>query len=120
MSLKPEDKKKTRAKNLCGKTRDVEHPYEIWEADGWEWRVLKKYQTPEKEQENPYARWFLATKSPYTYGDFELGDGYVKDVTDYAVCTFKEELEKPEEPENILPDMTIGGVLRFKQIKLQD
>jgi len=72
-------------KNLCGKTRKVEDPYEIWEgSNGFEYRVLKKYQSEEKEKANPYARWFLATKSPYTYGSFELGDGYVKDVTSHA------------------------------------
>lgn len=72
-------------KNLCGKTRKVEEPYEIWEgSNGFEYRVLKKYQSEEKEKANPYARWFLATKSPYTYGSYELGDGYVKDVTSHA------------------------------------
>ena len=31
-------------KNECGKTRDVENPYETWVNDraGFEWRVLKK------------------------------------------------------------------------------
>ena len=69
------------AKNLCGKTRPKENPYEIWMSrDGFEYRVLKKYQSPENEAKNPHARWFLATKSPFTYGTFELGDGYVQDV----------------------------------------
>jgi hypothetical protein len=69
------------SKNLCGKTRKVEDPYEIWIAvGGWEWRVLKKYQSPEKEAENPYARWFCAVKSPYTYGSFDMGDVYVSDI----------------------------------------
>jgi hypothetical protein len=71
-------------KNLCGKTRDVENPYEVWVGsgplEGWEWRVLKKWQTPDKECNNPYARWFCAVKSPMTYGSWEYGDTYVKDV----------------------------------------
>jgi len=73
-------------KNLCGKTVDVESPYEIWKsADGsWEWRVLKKYQNPEKEAENPYARWYTAVRSPYTYESWEYGDSYVSDITKYA------------------------------------
>jgi hypothetical protein len=76
--------------NPCGKTRDVEHPYEIWQsADGtWEWRVLKKYQLEAREATNPYARWFCAVKSPFTFGSWEYGDTYVKDVKSQArkVC----------------------------------
>ena len=69
-------------KNECAKTRPVENPYEVWRNDqGWEWRILKKYQTPEKEVSNPFSRWFCAVKSPFTYGQFEMGDTYVKDVT---------------------------------------
>ncbi len=69
-------------KNLCGKRRDVENPYEVWIShDGtWEYRVLKKYQSPEKEAQNPFARWHCAVKSPYTHGSWEYGDTYVKDV----------------------------------------
>lgn len=56
-------------KNLCNKTRPLEKPDEIWQtSDGsWEWRVLKKWQNPENEEKNPYARWFCAVKSPMTY-----------------------------------------------------
>ena len=73
-------------KNLCGKTRKVNDPYEVWEnGQGWTWHVLKKYQTPEKEALNPYARWFCAVKSPMTYGSWEYGDTYVKDVKGYAI-----------------------------------
>ena len=73
-------------KNLCGKTRLIDNPYEVWEsADGtWTWKVLKKYQKPSKEAENPHARWFCAVSSPCTYGSFEMGDVYVKDIIDYA------------------------------------
>lgn len=79
-------------KNAMGKTRKVENPYEIWVAAyGWEWRVLKKYQTPESEAKNPYARWFCAVKSPFTYGTWEYGDTYVSDVTKYAVRVFVDE-----------------------------
>jgi hypothetical protein len=82
-------------KNTQGKTRKVTEPYEVWTAPGWEWRVLKKYQGPEAEAKNEYARWFLGTKSPYTYGDHELGDGYVKDVKDYATKVFDETVDGP-------------------------
>jgi hypothetical protein len=69
-------------KNLCGKARTKDNPYEKWvdERSGFEYLVLKKYQAPSKEAANPNARWFLATKSPYTYGSYELGDGYAHDV----------------------------------------
>lgn len=73
-------------KNECAKTRKTNDPYEIWTdiEKKWEWRVLKKYQTTEKEKSNPYARWFCAVKSPFTYGQYELGDVYVNDIKGYA------------------------------------
>ncbi len=74
------------SKNLCGKTRKTDDPYEVWTgANGFEWRVLKKYQTPEREAENPQARWFCAVRSDFTYGEFELGDVYVQDIKQYGV-----------------------------------
>ena len=69
------------SKNECGKMRDKENPYEVWRNNsGWEWRILKKYQKPELEAKNPYARWFCAVKSPYTWGSHELGDVYVSEI----------------------------------------
>jgi hypothetical protein len=70
-------------KNLKAKTRPVEKPYEVytdWRMPDWEWRVLKHYQTPEKEKTNPYARVFCAVKSPMTYGSWEYGDTYIKNL----------------------------------------
>lgn len=69
-------------KNECGKTRKIEDAYETWEtSDGrWIWKVLKKYQAPDKEASNPYARWFCAVQSPFIYGSWEYGDCYVKDI----------------------------------------
>ena len=74
-------------KNECGKRRDVNDPYEVWKSpDGtWEWRVLKKNQSPDKEVGNPYASWYCAVKSPFTFGSWEYGDTYVTDVTENAV-----------------------------------
>ena len=73
-------------KNLCRKTRPIDNPYEVWRSyDGkWLWKVLKKYQKPSNEAENPYARWFCAVSSPMTYGSYDLGDVYVHDIMDYA------------------------------------
>ena len=72
------------SKNLCGKTVSVDKPYETYknEMAGFEWRVLKKYQNEENEAKNPYARWYCAVKSPYTYDAWEYGDVYVKEVKD--------------------------------------
>lgn len=63
------------------KTRDIENPYEVWVAGDFEFRVLKKYT---KDESDPYARAFLATKSPFTFGTFELGDGYIRDYESVA------------------------------------
>ena len=70
------------SKNECAKTRKVDEPYEIWthELSGFEWRVLKKYQNAENEAKNEYARWFCAVKSPMTWGSWEYGDVYVKEI----------------------------------------
>jgi len=74
-------------KNECGKTRKVNEPYEVWAniGAGWEWRVLKKYQSPENEAKNPQARWHCAVKSPHTYGSWEYGDTYVRDIQGHAI-----------------------------------
>ncbi len=66
-------------KNECGKTRDKSNPYETWERNGWKWAVLKKYQSPDKEAANVYARWFCFVTSPYC-PEGEFGDTYVKDI----------------------------------------
>lgn len=63
--------------------RKIDNPYEIWTLSGteWEWRVLKKYQSPEQEAKNQYARWFCAVRGPGTYGGYDYGDTYVRDIT---------------------------------------
>ena len=71
-------------KNKCNKTVSVDEPYETYVNDMacFEWRVLKKYQNEENEAKNPYARWYCAVKSPYTYDSWEYGDVYVSEVKD--------------------------------------
>ena len=49
-------------------------------AGGWEWRILKRYQSPDAGRANPYARWFVAVKSPLTYGSWEYGDTYIREI----------------------------------------
>jgi hypothetical protein len=85
------------SKNLCGKRVDCsDKAYEVWENNRpfliggerfetgtWRWYVLKKYQTPEKEAENEYARWFCLVKTPIVPKG-EYGDVYVKDIIEWA------------------------------------
>ena len=71
-------------KNLLGKSRTKDKPYAIWQGFGafgdTEVRLLKTYQIPSNEQKNQYARWFVAVKSDYTYGSFDIGDSYIRDL----------------------------------------
>src|SRR2546421_6905555 len=66
------------AKNPCARTVKPEEAYEVWQSfDGsWTYFVLKKYQSPEKEEQNPYARWLCMVTSPITPKG-EYGDVYV-------------------------------------------
>jgi hypothetical protein len=81
-------------KNPFGKTADVEKPYAVFKlGTAWEWRVLKTYQKPENEAKNQYARWFVAAKSPYTYGSWEYGDLYINDVAGNLVESTDEWVE---------------------------
>ena len=68
-------------KNPHGKRVTPEHAYEVWQSfDGsWTYFVLKKYQSPEKEATNPYARWYCMVQSPITPKG-EYGDVYVNTV----------------------------------------
>jgi hypothetical protein len=93
-----------KTKNLASKMRPLENPYEVWKSsDGWEWRVLKKYQSPDKEATNPYARWMCAVRSPMTQGSWDYGDTYVKDVMKNAVKVQSGDFRNAEPPEPKLP-----------------
>ena|SRR5579863_6240342 len=69
------------AQNPCSKTVKPEQAYEVWQSfDGqFTYFVLKKYQSPEKEAHNPFARWYVMTKSPITPNG-EYGDAYVSTI----------------------------------------
>lgn len=71
-------------KNLFGKSRSIDTPYAVYRGNGpfgrTEVRVLKTYQTVDKERSNPYARWLVAVKSEFTYGSFDMGDSYIKEA----------------------------------------
>lgn len=85
------------SKNLHGKTRDLENPYHIIVAGGWEWRILKRYQSPDGERANPYARWLCAVRSPMTQGGWDMGDTYIRDIpTATAGMDFVEGVRKEQ------------------------
>jgi hypothetical protein len=66
-------------KNVAGKTRTVDNPYAQWTDPvnpQWSFCILKSYQADNSKE---YGRWFMAVKSPNTYGAWELGDGYVRE-----------------------------------------
>ena len=72
--------------NPLAKSRKVDAPYAVFEAPGgsFVWHVLKTYKMPKSEAKDAYARWFVAAKSDATYGGFELGDTYARDVRSYG------------------------------------
>ena len=78
-------------KNTMAKTRPQDRPYEVWVAGDWTWKVLKKWQA---DDHKPYARWFCAVESPYTYGNPDLGDVYASEVM--GVATLVETNYDPE------------------------
>lgn len=74
-------------KNTCGKMVKRENAYEVWQSrDGsWTWYVLKKYQSPEAEAKNVYARWFCDVTSPIVGEGGEMGDVYVSEIKQNAI-----------------------------------
>lgn len=90
-------------KNLCARTRQVNQPYEVWAMSGWVFQVLKKYQTPSKEQSSIYSRWLVAVKSPYET-DRAGHDSYVKDIKSTAVLVWQEGNENLNNGATELPE----------------
>ena len=68
--------------NPFGKARPTDKPYAIFRAGDMTWHVLKTYKMVKNE--DTYARWFVAAKSDATYGSFELGDTYAREVKCYG------------------------------------
>ena len=68
--------------NPFGKTTTQDKPHAIYKNNfGWEWRVLRTYQRPDKETDNQYARWLVAATSPLMGdGGYEIGDTYIRDI----------------------------------------
>jgi hypothetical protein len=76
--------------NPFAKSRPVGQPYAIYRAGVITMHVCKTYKTPRNEDASPFARWFVWAKSPMTYGDFEGGDTYARDVRGEATLVAAE------------------------------
>lgn len=72
--------------NPLAKSRTPDNAYATFYVENgsmyFMWKVLKTYQLPHKEEQNPYARWMCAVKSPYTDDRWEYGDTYINDILD--------------------------------------
>ena len=87
------------------KTTTPERPHATFSnGQGWEWRVLKTYQKPEKEACNLYARWMCAVSSPMTYGGYDMGDTYIKDILDVGVYC----IQASDEFKSLYPGLTVN------------
>lgn len=64
------------------KSRDVEQPWATFVHDraDWEWRILKAYSLGKGSAKNEYSRFYCAVMSPHTFGSWEYGDVYVREV----------------------------------------
>lgn len=82
-------------KNTQSKSRPLTQPYEIWTSPvfgGCEYRILKKWQIDDNK---PYARWFVAAKSSATFGGWDMGDEYVKNIKNYGTKVYDETTDGP-------------------------
>jgi hypothetical protein len=70
--------------NPFRKAAPLDAPHAIYRSGNFEWRVLRTYKQPSSEAKDPYARWFVAAKSDATYGSFEYGDTYKREVVNYG------------------------------------
>ena len=74
------------------KTADFDAPHATYQGMGvfghTEYRILKTYKKPASELKDPYARWMVAVKTDATFGGFDMGDSYKRDVlTDIKTMT---------------------------------
>ena len=71
-----------RRNNPCGKLTTPEQAYEVWGSPDQQvvYYVLRKYELPEMEERNPFAKWYVAAKSPVLDGKLEYGDMFIERV----------------------------------------
>ena len=98
------------AKNLMGKSRNVQTPYAIYKGQlphpfgDTEMRLLKTYQVPANECKNSFARWSVAVKTDMTHGSYDMGDSYIR----YAIygLTLTYASEEYKQQYDLLEDLT--------------
>jgi hypothetical protein len=68
------------------KTAELETPHATFvnERADWIWKVLKVNRTAKPKKADEFASWFIAAKSPNTFGSWEYGDSYIRDVAGYG------------------------------------
>ena len=71
------------AKNIFGKTRDINKPYAEYQAGNITYRILKTYKMANNETSH-YDILYTAAKSPMTYDQWEYGDMYKNDILKYG------------------------------------
>jgi len=72
------------AKNIFGKTRDINKPYAEYLVGDIVYRILKTYKMA-KNENNKFDRWFTVGKSPMTFGEWEYGDMYKNDILKFGI-----------------------------------
>jgi hypothetical protein len=77
--------------NKLSKTRPVDKPYAIYEANGIKWHILKTYKQASSEAKDPYARWFTVGYSDATGPRGDMGDMYIKEIKHYGRLTWASE-----------------------------
>jgi len=77
-----------------GKTRSVDDPWLTITNGDWVYKVLQAHVS---DPDKPYASWFCAVSSPYTFGGYDMGDTYVRDVAGYITQ------RDPSVPDSALP-----------------
>ena len=84
-------------KNRWGKTVPKAKAYAILKLADWTWYVLKAYQGPDKEIENPYSLAFCLVVSPMTGESGDMGDTYCREIPGYFRARARWEAENPTE-----------------------
>lgn len=104
-------------KNLLGKSRTKDNPYATFEGEGpfgnTTVHLLKTYQKPAKELENAYARWFVAVSSDFTYGSYDIGDSYLRDVIRGLTITYSSHEFKQNYPSWISDRPDLENLLKY-------
>jgi hypothetical protein len=69
---------KNKMKNLMNKTRTADNPYATFQKGDFISHVIRAYSTKQEE----FSRWYTVAKSDMSYGTYEYGDVYIKELTD--------------------------------------